>query len=162
LPVGRAEGPCVLLDAKGQFQRGFWVEGDLLLDINGDGVIEHVETQNVTFGKNPGEINVQVLRITPVVVPAKVSLMVAYNPSRGPERRHAEPWAWEVRSMDKSGLYAMVLGPRDPATKVLTPVASYMWSDAKKEYVGPAGSKAEKFLRLSQADYFGEARVFAE
>ena len=97
-----------------------------------------------------------------MVLPVKVSLMVAYNPSRGYRGMDAGPWAWEVRSMDKSGLHSIVLGPRDPATKVITPVASYMWSDAKKEYVGPAGSKAEKFLRLSQADYSGEARMFAE
>jgi len=162
LPVGRAEGPCVLLDAKGQFQRGFWLEAgrDLLLDINGDGVIEHVEAVNVSFGKIPGEINVQVVRIMPVVLPLRASLMVAYNSSHEPKRMDPGPWAWEVRSV-ASGLYSIVLGPRDPATKVLTPVASYTWSDAKKEYVGPPGSKAEKFLRLSRAD-FGDARAFAE
>jgi hypothetical protein len=108
-------------------------------DINGDGIIEHIEEWTVHSGK----MEAQVLVVIPVTRRQEPSLCVAYN--RAGSGAH---WSWRLKGTKSPGVYDIEIGPVENTARRVDPKAIFQWSAQSKAYIGPVGGKDQPFMRI--------------
>lgn len=101
------------------------------LDVNGDGIVEHVDAQENQLA---GAV-VQVLSVTPVVEPFEEEFVVIWSPGAT---------KWLLHQPD-SGVRPSIrlFKTSDVSEKV---VAEYSWSESEGQWKGPEGSRRAGFL----------------
>jgi ankyrin repeat protein len=115
-------------------------------DINGDGVFDTIATLNTSDG-------IAVLQVYPVTRVQAPSLNILIREKDTDETE----WSWRLNKTESPDIWAIEVGPIDPATKELTPKAVYKWSKESQQYVGPQGGDDLSFKRIStEKDWMSE------
>ena len=157
---GKAIGHVILFDGKGT-EHPFWHNANsisgLFRDVNGDGIVENVETNSISPAAPPGmpleRFSVKVLHVLPIVLKADPVLLVAYGIGQPGHPEDKPPWHWRAVDLDADGRLEIQFGPK--TEKGLEPQATYTWSEKDKRYVGPDGADTQRFKRL-RPDHFSE------
>ncbi|WP_395739062.1 hypothetical protein [Prosthecobacter sp.] len=156
-PAASADGqsPARMLDQvlSGYFENGRKFDpfgGDnmitdgYLFDVNGDGVVEKLDTYH--SGVSIENATVEVLCIETAETKPRTLLSVVINwHSRDadlPENR----WSWDVRPSAAAAGWQVVLFPSTGSAD--KPQAVYEWDATQKRFTGPAGGKGSHFARL--------------
>ncbi|MFW6218229.1 MAG: hypothetical protein ACOC4K_04465, partial [Verrucomicrobiota bacterium] len=134
-------------------------EGDILKDLNDDGLYERVYASN--FGvydtkKGEPDIRVQALRVEAVEPDSERLLHVVLNWHRR-DSEHASEWGWAVRDLEGDGLDEIIIGPVAHEDAEPEPTVVYRWDGEQKQYVGPEGGKDAHFLRFDPAEDLWDA-----
>jgi hypothetical protein len=144
-PIHRPDGHLVLVDSDGAIVRVYHAanslsNGDTIQDINGDGVMDVVQSWGIANDlKGP---SCQVLHVIPVTREQRPALRVAYNHSAG-----AGDWGWRLR--EKGKVWLIELGPKQPRTDDIEVKAVFRWSEKEQGYEGPGGGADQAFMRLA-------------
>lgn len=150
------KGHVVLVDADGTLIP-YWnnansISGEFA-DINADGIVECVDV--VPSGDEC------VLYVIPITREQRPILFVAFNRESDTTPR----WSWRLISSTTPGVASIQLGPIVPSTDEIpndvwptniTPVVTYSWSRATREYEGPSGAPDQAFWRLPPTFDWGE------
>lgn len=123
-------------------------------DINGDGVIDRVDSWRWTVGRSVGlsepETDIDVLQVLPITREQQPLLRVAYNPSKSLESPKSRPdWSWEIVPTKDRDVFDVLLGPRSTPARGVDPQVTYRWDAKAATYVGPSGGVGDAFLRFT-------------
>ncbi len=130
-----------------------------LLDINGDGGLEVIDSVGAVVSIGDAEVALEELYVLPITPEQEYVLAVAFQrrvpipDPKGPGA-HFVPWppgsiwSWELQEADPKGTYSIVLGPRDRESGAIDPRAVYSWSATEKRWIGPSGGADQPFLRV--------------
>ena len=147
--VGSRYFGATVFDHQGGLQETF--QGDsklgdpgIVADINGDGLLEQVESNNHYL---KGIRNAQVLQISVVEKVARPILAVLYN-------WQEDDWSCRLTDADQDGVYDVVFGPKDGLEQAQTVV--YRWNRDNQAYEGPAGGEGSHVRRLAPKDVPGQ------
>lgn len=117
-----------------------------LLDVNGDGIVEMLDTYN--SGVASSHNTVEVLTVQTAELKPRHLLTVALNwhadTADTPENR----WSWDIRPADAGngkGWQVVLFPSTGSADK---PGAVYQWDAAQQRFTGPEGGKGSHFARL--------------
>ncbi|HEX8281595.1 MAG TPA: hypothetical protein VF551_09465, partial [Chthoniobacterales bacterium] len=154
----RAERTIFAYSAEGERLTPFggWNALDgYIFDMNGDGFVERIETQN--YGTDRPDETIEFLRVHRVERKSVSLLSVAINRARGRE------FGWTI-SREPGGRYAVLIGPKanassNPAQEPVlkTVAATFRWNEERGRYDGPRGSIEEHFILVDPDDDFGPA-----
>ncbi len=114
--------------------------GDTIKDINGDGVMDVVQSWRTSLAAM-GPI-CEVLHVIPVTREQRPSLRIAFNRSTG-----EEGWGWRLREKDNQ--WSIEVGPKNARTGDIEVKATFQWSEKNKDYEGPEGGADQAFMRLA-------------
>ncbi|HLP59216.1 MAG TPA: hypothetical protein VK186_10320, partial [Candidatus Deferrimicrobium sp.] len=111
----------------------------VIADINGDGLIEVVDTflENKLDDKPQG----MVLKVWTIKENPQCKFALLYNLGE-------EDWGYALEDKDNDGIYDILLGPGKPGD--VTPVVTYKWDKGKGTYNGPPGGENDCF-RITDA-----------
>jgi hypothetical protein len=120
------------------------LNGDTLADINGDGIIERVDS--MLYGVE-GVRNPTVLTVSAVKTKAEPLLAVVLN-------WEDDEWTYRLTDQDGDGVSDIEVGPR--TAEGLTPKAVWKWDRAKRAYAGPQGKAGDHFRVINGANLWKE------
>ena len=133
---------------------------DVFRDINGDGVVDHVEERNICFGKEISPC-VTSLFIAPVLKDVdyyktpSFPLIVAFNYEYEPL-----PWFWTVRDINGTGHMEILFGPRDSTSGQLLPEVTYTWCETNRTWQGPDGGFDQHYMRVFPTNLYKDMGGF--
>jgi hypothetical protein len=115
-----------------------------LADINGDGLIEKLDTYNTGVSGSNDKVEVLAIRTAEMKSRSLLTVVLNWHASDAdiPENR----WSWDIRQ-GAGKTWQVVLFPSTGGTD--KPGAVYEWDAAQKRFTGPAGGKGSHFVRLS-------------
>ncbi len=115
-----------------------------LFDINGDGLVEKLDTFNSGVASNNDKLEVLSIRTAESDPRSLLTVVLNWHASDAdtPENR----WSWDIRQSAGTG-WQVVLFPSNVSAE--KPGAVYEWDAAQKRFTGPAGGKGSHFVRLS-------------
>ena len=140
------KGHLILIACDGTIVRCYMgnniVEG-MFADINGDQVIDRVET--IRYADiDEKEARVTELCVVPVTEEMTPTLRIAFDAGDPQDRS-----AWRVVPASAGGPLHIELGPKDPATGGLQSVtATWIWDGKLRAWTGPGGGPGQPFMRL--------------
>lgn len=114
-----------------------------LLDVNGDGLVEMLDTCNT--GVSGGHDKVEVLTIQTAELKPRTLLTVVLNWHARDADTAENRWSWDIRA-GTNGTWQVVLFPSTGTPE--KPGAVYEWDAARKRFIGPDGGKGSHFARL--------------
>lgn len=125
-----------------------FIDGGILHDVNGDGVLERLELANMgVYDSREGEpnISVQLLEVHAVTMSPRPLLRVVLN------WHHRDldlslRWKWALRNMDSDGIKEIVIGP--PTEDGIEVKAIFRWDAEPGRYTGPSGGRDTHFITL--------------
>jgi hypothetical protein len=113
-------------------------------DVNGDGVVDRIETMNCGV---EGGGNVRVLFVLPITEAVMPTLRIAIE-WREPSLAEWQT-AWRVVRAGGGEPVRVQIGPRDPKTGEPSKVtAEWRWHAERKAWVGPGGGPGQSFVRM--------------
>jgi len=146
-PIEEEPAICAFT-AEGRVVRPFGnntiLEYGTISDINGDGVIERVDSRLCGV---EGVRNVSVLTVSAVETKAEPLLTVVLNWDN-------DEWIYRLTDQDGDGVSDIEAGPRTKAG--LTPKAIWKWDRTKHAYVGPQGEAGDHFRVINGATLWKE------
>ncbi len=112
------------------FNNANWLGGQLC-DLNGDGVIDYIDTIEMIYkaGEATG------LHVVPILENMSPSLHILWRPKQ---------FKWRLFQPEKEKIPTIQIGTKKD--DVFTPVAEYKWSFSEKRWNGPKGSPEQGFL----------------
>ena len=142
----RPLGHLILFDHAGvivRFPSGANLIDGAFFDVNGDGIVEAVQSWTVGVGENR---SVEQIVVVPIVEPLRPALRVAYH-RRGPGLDESERWSWSLESGGEDAIHDLVLGPVGENGTVISRVR-YEWSAEDARWVGPDGGADQPYQRV--------------
>ena len=129
-----------------------WIDGGVIADLNGDGILERLDHTNsgVASPKGRPRLTVQYLDIQTVEPDPRLLLSVVFNwhPHKADENNR---WWFALSDPDGDGIVDVHLGPQPGKVKggpLLRNSVTFRWDAGAKRYAGPAGRKGDHFRLL--------------
>ncbi|HKP03346.1 MAG TPA: hypothetical protein VJU77_08265 [Chthoniobacterales bacterium] len=145
--AGKEQAICAFT-ADGRVLRPFGndpiLSSGTLADINGDGLIERVDS--MIFGVEGGG-TATVLTMSVVKAKAEPVLSVLLNWEN-------DEWTYRLTDQDGDGVSDIEAGPR--TAEGLIPKAVWKWDKAKRAYIGPQGKAGDHFRIINGANLWKE------
>lgn len=114
-----------------------------LFDINGDGLVEKLDTFNSGVADNRDKLEVLAIR-TAESKPRSLLTVVLNWHARNADTLENR-WSWDIRQPAGTGWQVVLFPSNGSAEK---PEAVYEWDAAQQRFTGPAGGKGSHFVRL--------------
>lgn len=117
-----------------------------LLDINGDGIVEKIDTTRMSVEGARDDV-IEVLCIDTAELTSRQLFAVCMNWHPRDADKPANRWAWKLARNPETRIFEIVLYPEEGDER--KPVAVFRWDASTRSFAGPSGGHGSHFAVLA-------------